>query len=257
LTDLAGFDVHRLGSVDSTNTRARELAESGATDGTLVVAVEQTDGRGRHGRRWHSPPGNFYGSLVLRPEAKLADAASLSLVIGLAALEAVEAAAGRRLDVTVKWPNDLLLRGRKLAGILLEGAADADGRCAWLVAGLGVNLASHPDATAHASASLAEAGLDEVTPDAFLAAYLAALSRHLPIWRAKGFAPFRNPWLARAAGLGRAVSLRVGDVEHHGLLADLGLDGSILIESPAGCLDRFTAGELFFTAPAGGASGPG
>jgi BirA family biotin operon repressor/biotin-[acetyl-CoA-carboxylase] ligase len=257
LTGLVGFDVHRLGRVDSTNTRARELAESGAADGTLVVAVEQTGGRGRHGRRWHSPPGNFYGSLILRPKAKLADTASLSLVIGLAALEAVEAVAGQRVDVTVKWPNDLLLHGRKLAGILLEGAADADGRCSWLVAGLGVNLASHPDAPAYPSASLDEAGLGEVTPDAFLAAYLAALSRHLPVWRAEGFAPFRNPWLARAAGLGRPVALRVGDIEHRGVLADLGLDGSILVESPAGCLDRFTAGELFFTAPAGGASGPG
>jgi BirA family biotin operon repressor/biotin-[acetyl-CoA-carboxylase] ligase len=257
LTTTSGFNVLRLESVDSTNTHARQLGERGAIDGTLVVAAEQTGGRGRHGRHWHSPRGNFYGSLLLRPEMKLADAASLSLVIGLSALVAIEAVAGQGLDIVVKWPNDLLLGGRKLAGILLEGASTADGSCAWLVAGLGVNLASHPGNPVYPSAALADVGIQGVTPDIFLTSYLAALSRNLPLWRAEGFAPFRQAWLARAAGLGRPVSLRVGDVAHHGLLADLGMDGSILIESPAGCLECFTAGELFFTAQADGASGSG
>lgn len=257
MTATIDFDIRRLESVDSTNTRAKDLAEQGAADGTLVVAAEQTGGRGRHGRQWHSPRGNFYGSLLIRPRMRLADTASLSLVIGLAALTAVEAAAGKALPIVVKWPNDLLLRQRKLAGILLEGAADADGRCAWLVAGLGVNLASHPANPAYPSTSLAEEGVAGVTPEAFLAAYTAALSQHLPLWLAEGFAPFRDAWLARAAGLGQPVSLRVGEVAHRGLLADLARDGSILIESPAGCLECFTAGELFFADAADGTSGTG
>ncbi|HMR31833.1 MAG TPA: biotin--[acetyl-CoA-carboxylase] ligase [Geminicoccaceae bacterium] len=256
MTAPLAFDVRRFGSVDSTNTRCRELAEQGAGEGTLVVAAEQTGGRGRHGRQWHSPPGNFYGSLLLRPALALADAASLSLVIGLAALDAVEALAGRRLPVVVKWPNDLLLGRRKLAGILLEGVAEADGRCAWLVAGLGVNLASHPDLPGHPSTALAEEGIEGATVEAFLPAYLNALSRHLPVWQAKGFAPFRDAWLGRAAGLGQPVSLRIGDVAHGGILADLSPDGSILIESPLGCLQQFTAGELFFADAADGTSGP-
>ena len=249
------FDVRRLASVDSTNTHCRELAERGAAEGTLVVAAEQTGGRGRHGRHWHSPPGNFYGSLLLRPKLPLADTASLSLVIGLAALDAVEALAGRRLPIVVKWPNDLLLGRRKLAGILLEGAADADGKCAWLVAGLGVNLVSHPDLPGHPSTALVDEGIEAPTPDVFLAAYVEALLRHLPLWQVKGFAPFRDAWLGRAAGLGQPVSLRIGDVAHAGVLADLSPDGSILIESPLGCLQQFTAGELFFADAADGTSG--
>lgn len=251
------LEILRLDTVDSTNSYCRRLAEQGARGGLLVVAGEQTGGRGRHGRRWDSPPGNFYGSLLLRPEMRLADAASLSLVIGLAALEAVEAVAGRRLPIVVKWPNDLLLRQRKLAGILLEGAADDDGGCLWLVAGLGVNLTSHPAAPDYPSIALADEIGDGVAADAFVGAYVEALSRHLPLWRAKGFVPFRDSWLGRAAGLGRPVSLRVGEVAHRGVLADLSPDGSILIESPLGCLQSFNAGELFFADAAERSSGGG
>lgn len=255
MTAVPGFTVHRLPSVDSTNTQAGRLAEKGALDGTFVVADAQTGGRGRHGRAWQSPPGNFYGSLLLRPQMKLADAASLSLVIGLAAREAVETVAEGGLGVTVKWPNDLLIDGCKLAGILLEGSADADGRCAWLVAGLGVNLVWHPGLLDYPTTSLVEEGVEDVTVDRFLDAYLASLARHLPLWRRDGFAPFRDLWLAHAAGIGRQVTLHVGDAVHRGLLADLDAAGSILIETPAGCLLRFTAGELFFTAEADGSSG--
>lgn len=246
----ATFHVERHGRVGSTNDLARRRAEAGAADGTLVVAAAQSAGRGRQGRRWHSPPGNFYGSLLLRPDRPLAEVASLSLVIALVALEAVEAVAGRRLDLALKWPNDLLLGGAKLAGILLEGAADRDGSCAWVIAGLGVNLRARPEAAPYPTAALAEAGVD-VGPDGFLAAYLDRLGARLPAWRAGGFAPVRDAWLARAIGLGRPIELRVGGAAQRGILADVGLDGSILIEGPAGCLTRHSAGELFFAEAAG------
>ncbi|MFO1068230.1 MAG: biotin--[acetyl-CoA-carboxylase] ligase [Geminicoccaceae bacterium] len=247
-----GFTVRSYDSVGSTNDLARELADAGAAAGTLVMAGEQTGGRGRHGRSWHSPRGNFYGSLILRPTVPLAETATLSLVIGLAVLDAVEAVAGRRLDLVVKWPNDVLLDGAKLAGILLEGATDSKGGCAWVIAGVGVNLQHHPDSPVYPSTSLAEAGVAEASPERFRDAFLAALGKALPLWERDGFAAFRDRWLARAAGLGRPVRLRVGDEVHAGKLADLGLDGSILIENSAGCLERFTAGELFFGAGTSG-----
>jgi len=252
---VAHFTIVRLDRVGSTNDVARDLAEKGAEDGTLVVAAEQTSGRGRHGRSWHSPRGNFYGSLILRPARPLADSASLSLVIALAALRAVERLARRPLDLLVKWPNDLLLRGGKLAGILLEGAADKAGWAAWLVAGLGVNLRSYPESAAHPGTSLAEEGVEGATPDAFLDAYLAELELLLPVWRQGGFAPLRDAWLARAAGLGQPVQLRLGDSVRRGRLADLAPDGSILLENPMGCLEKFTAGELFFPGHEPGLSG--
>jgi len=251
------FVVRRYGNVVSTNDVARSLAESGAPAGTLVVAEEQSGGRGRHGRRWHSPPGNFYSSLLLRPRRPLAEAASLSLVIALAGLRAIERVAARRLDLAVKWPNDLLLRGGKVAGILLEGASDSAGRAEWLVAGFGVNLASYPDDLPYPATSLAEAGL-AVAPEAFLAAYTSELTPLLPIWQADGFAPLRPAWLERALGLGQPARLRLGNEIREGKLADLADDGSILLENPMGCLERFTAGELFFgDVPAHGPSSVG
>jgi BirA family biotin operon repressor/biotin-[acetyl-CoA-carboxylase] ligase len=248
--EAPAFHVQRHGRVGSTNDIARRLAEGGGAEGTLVVAAEQTGGRGRHGRRWHSPPGNFYASLLLRPDRPLAEVASLSLVIALVALEALEAVAGRRLDLALKWPNDLLLGGAKLAGILLEGAAGPDGRCAWVVAGLGVNLRARPPAAAYPTATLAAAGV-EIGPDDFLDAYLAGLGRRLPAWRAGGFAAVRDAWLARATGLGREVTLQIGGELYRGRLADVGPDGSILVESPTGCLARYSAGELFFAEATG------
>lgn len=240
----------RHARVGSTNEVAAGLARDGAPAGTLVVAGEQTAGRGRHGRCWHSPRGNLYCSLILRPALPLAACASLSLVIGLAACRAVARCAGADLALALKWPNDLLVCGAKLAGILLEGVADAQGAAPWVVAGLGVNVASCPTGLAYPATSLAEEGV-EVGVEDLLDAYLDELEPLLRIWEGEGFAPLRGAWLARAAGLGAAVRLQVGDELHTGRLADLQDDGSILLESPTGCLTRFTAGELFFAPVAG------
>jgi BirA family biotin operon repressor/biotin-[acetyl-CoA-carboxylase] ligase len=244
------FTIVRRQRVGSTNQVAADLARAGAAAGTVVVAREQSAGRGRHGRPWHSPPGNLYCSLLLRPARPLAACASLSLVIGLAALRGVERCAGPDLELRLKWPNDLLLRGAKLAGILLEGVADGHGLAPWLVAGLGVNVTSCPTGLAYPATSLTEEGL-EVDADSVLDAYLQELGPLLDRWEGDGFAPLRGEWLARAAGLGGVVRLQVGDQLHTGRLADLQDDGSILLESPAGCLTRFTAGELFFASLAG------
>ena len=240
-----GFRVLYRARLGSTNDLARQLA--------LRLAGEQTGGRGRHGRGWHSPPGNFYGSLILRPKGSLVAAASLSLVVALAALEAIEALSAHRpaahpLELRVKWPNDVVLAGAKVAGILLEGSAGAAGAeagCAWVVAGLGVNLARHPAIPGYPSTALAEHGL-EVTPERFLEVYLERLGRRLPAWRREGFAGLRAAWLARAQGLGGEVGLRLGEAVRRGRFLGLETDGSIVIETAPGRPERFTAGELFF-----------
>ena len=113
----------------------------------MVSAGEQTRGRGRHGRAWASPPGNLYASVLLRPDCAMAVAAQLSLVAGLALGEALVGLGPPALDLQLKWPNDVLIGGAKAAGILLEGASDADGRAAWVVVGTGVNLVSCPEDT--------------------------------------------------------------------------------------------------------------
>lgn len=232
-------------SVASTNDLARAAAERGEAEGLWILAGEQTAGRGRQGRSWHSPAGNFYGSLVLRPPRPLAECATLSLVAALAVAEAVEALTDRRLRPRVKWPNDVLVGRAKLAGILPEAIATADGACAALILGIGVNLAHHPEDLDRPATSLAALGEPVPTPEAFLAALEGPLAARYGRWLDAGFAALRDDWLARAVGLGEPVRLLVGGELHEGRLADLGRDGSILLEKPAGCLERFTTGELF------------
>lgn len=238
------FRLEQHDRVASTNDLARAAAERGEPEGLWILAREQTKGRGRQGRPWRSPPGNFHGSLLLRPDRPLAEVATLSLVAALAVAEAVEAVAEGRIRPRVKWPNDVLVGRAKLAGILPEAQGATDGRCAALVLGIGVNLAAHPEDLGRPATSLGALGGPVPSPEAFLATLEEPLEARLALWREGGFAALRGPWLARAAGLGEPVELESGGLVHRGRLADLGVDGSILLESPAGCLERFTAGEL-------------
>jgi BirA family biotin operon repressor/biotin-[acetyl-CoA-carboxylase] ligase len=236
-------DVRWFEEITSTNDAAREAALAGEPDGRWFLARRQTAGRGRQGRSWQSPAGNFHGSLLLRTDRDLAEAASLSLVAALAVAEAVHVLGGGRLVPRLKWPNDILLGGAKLAGILLEGGRAATG--SWVVIGIGINLAHHPLDIRYPATSLAKVGL-EVAPADFLGTLRQPLARRIGAWRTGGFAVVRRAWLDAALGLGSEVALRVGEFEHRGRFADLGADGSILIENRMGCLERFTAGELFF-----------
>jgi BirA family biotin operon repressor/biotin-[acetyl-CoA-carboxylase] ligase len=250
--------VERHALVTSTNDLARAAAERGAAEGLWVLAAAQSAGRGRQGRSWRSPPGNFHGSLLLRPDRPLAEVASLSLVAALAVAEAVEEVTAGRVAPRAKWPNDVLVGRAKLAGILAEAIAGPGGRCAALVLGIGVNLAAHPEDLGRPTTSLAAQGLEPPTPEAFLPVLAARLAARLAAWRAGGFAALRGDWLGRAVGLGEPVELEAGGLVHRGRLADLGSDGSILLESPAGCLERFTAGELLLGAgPEASSAAPG
>lgn len=235
-----GFRLERLWTVASTNDVARSRGEAGEPEGLVVTAVEQTAGRGRYGRNWTSPAGNLYLSLLLRPNVPLADTGSVSLILALAMAEAIEDATEGRLQPRVKWPNDLLLDRAKIAGILLEG----DPR--FLVAGIGVNLKFSPEGAPYPVGSLAAAGEEGVTPDFLLAAFLERLRPRYDRWRDSGFSGQRTEWLARAAGIGEPAVLRLGTEERRGTLADVGEDGSILLANAMGCMERFTAGELFF-----------
>ena len=241
-----GFRLESHAEVGSTNDLARARAVAGEAAGLVIQADAQTRGRGRFGRNWASPAGNLYASFLLRPGGPLAEAATLSLVAGLAVAEALDPLVDDPARLRLKWPNDVLLDGRKLAGILLEGADDGRGAAAWIVVGLGLNLAWSPADLPH-TVSLAAAAGRQVGPSAFLGALAPILGARLKAWHAHGFAGLREAWLARALGIGSEVTLRVGAEQVRGLLADLGEDGSILIENELGCLNHYSAGELFFS----------
>ncbi|MDF1585969.1 biotin--[acetyl-CoA-carboxylase] ligase [Marinimicrococcus flavescens] len=239
------FHIERHGLVGSTNDLARAAAERGEPEGLWVLADAQAAGRGRHGRRWASAPGNFYGSLLLRPRLPLARAASLSLLTGLVVAETVTGLAAGRVDVSVKWPNDVLVGRAKIAGILLEGAAAADGESLWVVVGLGANLVAHPKDTPYPTSSLKALGLS-VTPDGFLEALMPRLEARLRLWRTQGFAGLRDSWLARAVGIGEPVRIVAGGETVAGRMLDLDDQGALRLVTDAGEIRRFEAGELFF-----------
>jgi BirA family biotin operon repressor/biotin-[acetyl-CoA-carboxylase] ligase len=241
-----GFRLLELGAVTSTNDVARALADRGEPAGLFVVADRQTAGRGREGRAWQSPPGNLYTSLVLRPPRPLAEAANLSLVVGLALAETVGRLSGGRVEPRLKWPNDVQVDGAKLAGILLEGASDGRGGCLWLVVGIGVNVVSAPygAAAVYPTTHLAACGLADATPRSLLLALTETLRPHLDRWETQGFAAARGAWLARATAVGAAVALRLGDRLVEGCMVDVDENGALRLRRASGAVERFAAGEV-------------
>ncbi len=236
----------RLDTVDSTNDRAKQLAAAGAEEGTLVWADEQTSGRGRRGRSWHSPPGNLYCSLVLRPAKPARESATLSLVASLSVCEALEEFLPQDAELSLKWPNDVLINGKKTAGILSESAAVAgDDKTQWMVIGCGVNVSSHPTNGLYPATNLVEEGCPNATVETVLEAYLRHILEWMRQWRAHGFTPVREAWLSHAGGLGGPVRVRLATEEFEGLFADLDESGTLLVELSNGETRKVTAGDVF------------
>ncbi|HLI21472.1 MAG TPA: biotin--[acetyl-CoA-carboxylase] ligase [Stellaceae bacterium] len=234
--------------VASTSDEAKDLAAAGAPAGTLVWARAQSAGRGRQGRGWISPAGNFYASLLLRPAVPIAIAAQLGFVAALAVSDACLALAPEAA-IALKWPNDVLLDGRKLAGILLESQASAGGALDWLVIGIGINLATYPTDADYRATALSATGAD-AAPETMLETVAAALLDWYGRWQdGAGFAAIRSAWLARAAGLGQAICVRLPGSTIEGRFAGLDTDGALLLDSAAG-RRRIAAGEVFPAAAA-------
>lgn len=238
-----------LSSIDSTNEEARRLAQSGAPEGAAVMADTQTAGRGRRGRIWHSPPGNLYCSILLRPQCPPRDAANLSFAAALAVADAVLPLLPDGIDLRFKWPNDVLLNGKKVAGILIESEARGD-ELSYAVVGAGVNIASFPPDTEFPATSLDAACGASIPVREVMEAYFDGIRVWYGRWRGEGFAPLRKAWLARAAHIGETIEVRLASERVLGRFADLDETGALILESNAG-RRAVTAGDVFF-APAAG-----
>ena len=235
-----------LDEAGSTNDEARARAAAGAPEGTVVWALRQQAGRGRRGRSWVSPPGNLYLSVVLRPACPARHVAQLSFVAALAVVDLVDGPLPGR--ARCKWPNDILVDGAKVAGILLESALGACGRVDWVVLGIGVNLASHPGIAGPVpSTSLAAAGgAPALAPEDALPLLLAALARRRQDWQAQGFGAVRRAWLARAHGLGGPVTVENGGRRRAGVFAGLDADGALVLAQADGSRLSIAAGDVVF-----------
>ncbi|MBM3644692.1 MAG: biotin--[acetyl-CoA-carboxylase] ligase [Alphaproteobacteria bacterium] len=230
-----GWTLHAHDSVPSTNDYAADLAAGGAAEGTVVWARQQTGGRGRRGRTWASPVGNLYCSTVLRPACAPIRAAELGFVAALAVADLVPEGRG----VRVKWPNDVLVDGGKVAGILLETSVSGSGLVDHVVAGIGVNVAEAPSAADMRYPAALLGG----TVETALQALAAALARRLAQWRRAGFGAVRADWLERAGPVGGPVDVRLADELLTGRFAGLDEDGALLVETDAG-RRRIVSGEL-------------
>jgi BirA family biotin operon repressor/biotin-[acetyl-CoA-carboxylase] ligase len=240
----ANFPLIALGDVGSTNDEARRLAAEGAPDGTVVWARSQNAGRGRYGRSWSSPPGNLYVSLLLRPACPPATALQLGFVAAVALGEALD----RRVAAAAlafKWPNDVLLDCRKIAGILLESATGAGGALDWLIVGMGVNLASFPAGTAFPATSLANDGYPAPAPAEVLADLVAAFAAWRARWVKEGFGPVRQAWLGRAYRRGQAIEVRLERERTTGVFAGLDDSGALVLEPAGGPRRLVSFGEVF------------
>jgi len=230
-----GWRLVALESVGSTNDEAIRLADAGAPEGTVVWAREQSGGRGRRGRNWSSPIGNLYSSTVLRPACAAPRAAELGFVAALAVGDLVPADRSVRL----KWPNDVLVDGGKIAGILLESAIGQDGRVEQVVAGIGVNVTFAPQLPDMRYPGAALGG----TVEAALEGLTRALATRLAQWRRDGFETVRREWLAKAGPLGAEVDVRLGEGLVRGRFAGLDQEGALLLETAEGPR-KIVSGEL-------------
>lgn len=235
--------VVRFDTVGSTNQEA--LAQAGGLAPGWFVAERQTLGRGRRGRPWTSEPGNLYASLLLVDAGPPAQQPELCFVAALALYDAVRAITGiDPLRIGLKWPNDVMIDGAKLAGILLEGAVGPGGRAATVI-GFGVNCAHHPADTPYPTTDLSAAGYPS-DPPAMLAALDAAMRERLDEWdRGRGFLRTREAWLQRASGLGRAATVRTGGREVEGVFEALDFSGAMVLRRADGVRETFSAGDVF------------
>jgi len=251
VTVAGSFRVERFAALPSTNDAALERARAGDPGNLWLLADRQTAGRGRRGRVWVSEAGNLYASALLIDPCIPAHLAELPFVAVVAVRRAVAARLARGGErVRIKWPNDLLVDGAKVAGILLESTRLGDGRTAVAV-GIGINCAHAPSGTETAATSLRAGGCG-VRPEELFDDLAAAFCDSLALWeRGDGFGEIRAEWLAHAGGLGAAIRVRLVDGEESGLFEAIDLGGRLVLRLGDGTTRAISAGDVFFPAATG------
>jgi BirA family biotin operon repressor/biotin-[acetyl-CoA-carboxylase] ligase len=248
-----GLAVKRLGAtfhyffeLDSTNTYARQLAEAGAREGEIVIAEAQTQGRGRLGRRWQSPRfANLYFSVILRPQLPPAQAPQITLTAAVALAETVASFIAQ--PATIKWPNDILVGGKKLAGILTEASCDSE-RLHYVILGIGVNLnyaiELMPQEIRERATSIAHLTGKPVHRESFLRRLIQDLDRCYGELEQSGFAALARRWQAHFSWRDRRVRVELLGQTITGWARGIDRDGALLVEDDNGVLQRVIAGDV-------------
>jgi BirA family biotin operon repressor/biotin-[acetyl-CoA-carboxylase] ligase len=244
MTDI-NWDISVSNTLPSTQDVAKVKAAENAPEGTVIQAMSQSAGRGRQGNEWTSPMGNLYMSLILRPMCPPDLAGQISFVTGLALSAAMTPYVTGDHKKTLKWPNDILIDGKKCAGILLESNLSSEGLVESLVIGMGVNIHAAPED---------RIGLQQVAGEHRLAVHrfrdevLVSLAQYYRGWKAAGFEPARREWLAQAHGLNHKISARLPDRTVKGVFRDIDPAGALMLEEEPGKTIAIRAGEVYFGA---------
>jgi BirA family biotin operon repressor/biotin-[acetyl-CoA-carboxylase] ligase len=237
--------IEAYDEIDSTNAEARRRAEAGAAGPVWITAAVQTAGRGRRGRAWSTERGNLAATLLMTTDLAPAEAAQVSFVAALAACDLADACLGEGA-ARLKWPNDVMVHGRKAVGILVESGARPDGRL-WLAVGIGVNLAHAPTNLERPATAFADhMAAPPPAPGDALEVLATAFERWRSLWAVQGFAPIAAGWTARAQGLGARCEARLPAQTLTGVAEGLDLDGALRLRLDDGSLERVTAGDVFF-----------
>jgi BirA family biotin operon repressor/biotin-[acetyl-CoA-carboxylase] ligase len=241
-----GTRFHYFHEIDSTNNYARSLAEEGEPEGAIVIAEQQTLGRGRLGRRWVSPPyTNLYCSIILRPKLPPAHAPRITLTAAVALADAIESFGPAA--PAIKWPNDILVGGKKLAGVLTEAVSNAQ-QVEFVILGIGVNvnfpLDSMPPELRERATSLSVLAGKSLSREGFLRRLIQDLDRCYGILEETGFAALAPRWDARFGQRGQRVRVEMTDRTINGRAIGIDADGALVIESPDGGCQRIVAGDV-------------
>jgi len=231
-----GRPIYVYAVTDSTMELAHELAARGEPEGTLVWALRQEQGRGRLGRHWASPEGGAYYSLILRPVRSAVDAPQIALIAGLSVAEAIRDAAC--VYPSIRWPNDLLLGGKKLSGILVESKDGA------VIVGVGINVTTESTHLPPEATSLVASGAAHCSLEDLIGGCCRRMSQWYDVWQRESFAPIREalrPWMGL---FGRPVQIAAGSVRFQGTANDVDETGRLVVRLDSGVLRSFEAGDV-------------
>lgn len=236
--------IQAYDELDSTNAEARRRAEAGEGGPVWITAARQTAGRGRRGRAWASPAGNLAATLLFSIDKSPAEAAQVSFLAALAACDLADTCLGQGI-ARVKWPNDVLLHGRKAVGVLVESGQRPNGPL-WLAMGVGINLAQAPQDVERPAAAFSEFTGKAPEPLEALEVLATSFERWRALWEARGFAPIAAGWTERAHGLGQPCEARLPNETLVGVAEGMDADGALRLRLEDGAVARITAGDVFF-----------
>lgn len=238
---LLDYDI-----IDSTNSEAIRIAKTRPIDDLVILAKSQNKGRGRDGKYWQSDIGNLYASILLNNYMPSSNQSQLTLVAALAVHEVVNEllleANNSQKATLIKWPNDILVDNKKIAGILLESVI-LNSKNSAIIVGIGINITNHPSITARTATDLLAEGVD-CKIEQVLNLLMINFDKYFCIWKDYGYLNIKNQWLSKAAGLGKSVIIKSNDNELVGTFEDLDDEGNIKIRDNEGKLSTYLTGEV-------------